>query len=116
MKPALVFLFGAVGLFTLAKYERSASRTRQQALRQESKTRRRARKMRFRHRNQDGLLDLNSATVFELKELRGIGDALAGRIIDNRPYYTKIDLVGRRIIPESAYETIKHMITVTHAA
>jgi len=69
-----------------------------------------------RHRSEDGLLDLNSATIFELKELKGIGDALAARIIENRPYSTKIDLVGRRVIPDSAYEVIKHDITVRHAA
>jgi DNA uptake protein ComE-like DNA-binding protein len=72
--------------------------------------------MRLRHRTDDGLLDLNSATLFELKELTGIGDMLAARIAENRPYITKIDLVGRRVIPDSAYEVIKHSITVRRVA
>ena len=121
MKPALAFVLGALGLLTLAKFQRHGRRTRtaeQSAQERPTRLRRRlrARGMRFRHRSQDGLLDLNSATVAELRELRGIGDVLAGRIIENRPYATKIDLIGRRIIPDSAYEGIKHAITVAHAA
>jgi DNA uptake protein and related DNA-binding proteins len=119
MKPALVFVLGAIGLLTLAKIQRSGRREQlgEQSVKERPRQRRlRAGRMRFRHRNQDGLLDLNSATIFELKELRGIGEALAGRIIENRPYATKMDLVGRRIIPDSAYDGIKHAITVKHAA
>lgn len=122
MKPALVFTLGALGLLALAKYQKQGSQGREggRARRQEQPTegmrRPRARRMRSRHRSEDGLLDLNSATLFELKELRGIGDALANRIMENRPYMTKIDLVGRRVIPDSAYEVIKHSITVRHAA
>ena len=117
MKPALVFVFGALGLFALAKYQRVSGRQRQQTEQPAQPARRpRGRRMRGRHRSDDGLLDLNSATIFELKELKGIGDALAARIVENRPYTTKIDLVGRRVIPDSAYEVIKHSITVRHAA
>ena len=116
MKPALVFVFGALGLFALAKYQRTSGQKWQQAEEPAQPTRRRARRMRERHRSEDGLLDLNSATIFELKELKGIGDALAARIVENRPYTTKIDLVGRRVIPDNAYEVIKHSITVRHAA
>jgi DNA uptake protein ComE-like DNA-binding protein len=72
--------------------------------------------MRARHRNQDGLLDLNSATIFELKSLSGIDDDFAERIMQNRPYLTKLDLVARRIIPDAAYEAIKHSIIAVHAA
>jgi DNA uptake protein ComE-like DNA-binding protein len=119
MKPALVFVLGALGLLTLAKFQRKSPQTRtaEQPLEQKPRRRRlRAGRMRFRHRNEDGLLDLNSATVSELKELRGIGEVLAGRIIENRPYATKIDLIGRRVIPDAAYEGIKHAITVRRAA
>jgi DNA uptake protein ComE-like DNA-binding protein len=72
--------------------------------------------MRVRHRNQDGLLDLNSATIFELKSLSGIDDDFAERILENRPCLTKLDLVARRIIPDAAYEAIKHRVTAVHAA
>jgi competence protein ComEA len=122
MKPALVFALGALGLFALARYQKQGSRAQEggRARSQEQSAERirrpRARRMRSRHRSEDGLLDLNSATLFELKELKGIGDALANRIMENRPYMTKIDLVGRRVIPDSAYELTKQSITVRHAA
>jgi hypothetical protein len=120
MKQALVFVLGALGLLTLAKYQHSAARTQraEEPAQERPRQPRRARfgRRRFRHRNEEGLLDLNSATVFELQELNGIGEVLAGRIIENRPYATKIDLVGRRVIPDSAYEAIKRAITVRHVA
>jgi DNA uptake protein ComE-like DNA-binding protein len=62
------------------------------------------------------LLDLNSATERKLSRLPGISADLIERILENRPYLTKIDLVGRRIIPDEAYARIKHSITVSHAA
>ena len=57
-------------------------------------------------RNSDQLTDLNSATKSELVQLPGIGEAYAQRIIDNRPYRAKTDLVSRRILPEKTYEQI----------
>jgi hypothetical protein len=120
MKPTLVFVLGALGLLTLAKYQTAAARSQraEQPAQERPRQRRRPRmgRRRFRHRTDEGLLDLNSATVFELQELDGIGEVLAGRIIENRPYATKIDLVGRRVIPDSAYEAIKRFVTVSHAA
>ena len=116
MKPALVFVFGALGLFALAKYQRVSGQRETAEQPAQPARRTRSNKLRGRHRSEDGLLDINSATIFELKELQGIGDALAARIVENRPYTTKIDLVGRRVIPDGAYEVIKHSITVRHAA
>jgi len=107
MKQAWAFALGALGLLAFANYRKSGTRHKAERIIEQPKPRR-ARKMRLRHRTVDGLL--------ELKELSGIGDVLANRIVDNRPYLTKIDLVGRRIIPEAVYETIKHSITVKHAA
>ena len=62
------------------------------------------------------LLDLNKASEEELIALNGIGPVLATRILENRPYATKIDLIGRMVIPEANYELIKHFVTVGHAA
>ena len=58
----------------------------------------------------DKLVDINSATEDQLKELPGIGDALASRIVKHRPYKRKDDLVDKKVIPEAAYERIKHQI------
>ena len=110
------FALGALGLLVLANYRKSRILVPAEQPLMEQLRPKRARKMRLRHRTADGLLDLNSASLLELKELDGIGDALAGRIVENRPYLTNIDLVGRRVIPDAVYARIKHSITVKNAA
>jgi competence protein ComEA len=52
------------------------------------------------------LIDINSATKQQLMTLPGIGDAYAQKIIDNRPYHGKNDLVQKNIIPKATYDKI----------
>ncbi len=61
------------------------------------------------------VIDLNQASVEELRAIDGLAD-FADRILDERPFRTKIDLLERMIVPDAVYNEIKDRITVRHAA
>jgi Helix-hairpin-helix motif len=63
-----------------------------------------------RHR-QRGFMDLNSAPAEDLKRL-GLNDVAVDRILENRPYRNKLELVSRMVIPERTYGKIRHQVGI----
>ncbi|MFO1327988.1 MAG: helix-hairpin-helix domain-containing protein [Rubrivivax sp.] len=55
-------------------------------------------------------LDINSAPAERLATLPGIGIAEARRIVAQRPYLSKADLVTRQVLPEGLYVQIRDRI------
>jgi competence protein ComEA len=60
-------------------------------------------------------IDINTATIDQLKAFPGIGDTYAKRIVDGRPYANKGQLISKKILPAGVYNKIKEQIIATQA-
>jgi DNA uptake protein ComE-like DNA-binding protein len=55
-------------------------------------------------------LDINTASEDQLKELPGIGDSYAKKIVAGRPYKAKDELWEKKVIPKSTYQKIRDQV------
>jgi predicted DNA-binding helix-hairpin-helix protein len=67
----------------------------------------------LRHKRFAGrqLLNINDASQEELMRVLGVDAEVAERIVEHRPYPSKLDLLGRMVVPEEIYKSIKNRIT-----
>ncbi len=56
------------------------------------------------------LADLNTATPAQLAALPGMGPEYVRRVIANRPYTAKNQLVTRGVLPQMEYEKIADLV------
>ncbi len=55
-------------------------------------------------------VNINAASADQLKELPGIDDARARRIIANRPYDDADDLLKKAVVPQAEYDRISGQV------
>lgn len=56
------------------------------------------------------LVDINSASRVELRTLPGVDAALADKIVANRPYLSKAELVTKNVLPTGPYLALKERV------
>jgi hypothetical protein len=88
---------GAVGLGIFSGAWILASRRRRESLRRSSIN--------------TPAININEASQQELMQALGLDANIAERIVEQRPYPSKIDLLGRMVVPEEIYNSIKHRIS-----
>jgi len=57
------------------------------------------------------LIDINSATLTDLRSLPGIGTATAHKIVAGRPYASVDDLKARKLLSNGTYDRIRDRIS-----
>ena len=61
-----------------------------------------------------GPMDINTASVDQLRTLPGVGDTYARRIVQGRPYTSKNQLVTKGILPKNVYDKVQNLIVASH--
>jgi competence protein ComEA len=64
------------------------------------------------HGQHVGALDLNSASLEELRQVPGINEATAKKIVENRPYARTDELITKKVLSKPAYDSIKEHVAV----
>jgi hypothetical protein len=62
------------------------------------------------------VININEANIEELMHGLGIDAEMANRIVEHRPYPSKIDLLGRMVVPDEVYNAIKNRISYKTAS
>ncbi len=60
--------------------------------------------------SQAALIDLNSATLKQLRSLPGIGSMYSKKIVEGRPYQAVKDLSLRKVLPKGTYAKIQDRV------
>ncbi len=60
-------------------------------------------------------VDLNSASKEELMKLPGMTDAWADKIVADRPYKSRTELLHKKVVPATEYGKIRSWVTAKQA-
>jgi|SRR6185295_4616557 competence protein ComEA len=55
-------------------------------------------------------LDINTASMDQMKAIRGLNEAQAKKIVEGRPYKRRSELLSKKIVPQETYDKIKDQI------
>jgi competence protein ComEA len=56
-------------------------------------------------------LDVNTASLDQLKAIRGLDEAQAKKIVEGRPYKRRGELLSRKIVTQETYDKIKDRVS-----
>ena len=68
------------------------------------------------HGQHVGELDINSASLEELRQLPGINEVSAKKIVENRPYVRADELITKKVLPRATFDDLKGHIAAKPGA